>query len=68
MVRVSIHFLAEENTESRDTRAGTVQGLLDELGLSREVFVVKLNGEVVTEEEPLSEGDAVELVKVVSGG
>ena len=45
-----------------------VGDILEELGLEREVYVFRKNGKIVTEAEPLNEGDHVEVIKVVSGG
>jgi len=46
----------------------TVKELLKKLGLSPESYVVTKNGEVVVEDEIISDGDVIEVYRVVSGG
>lgn len=61
--------LRPRNTSvTKDVKAKVIGDLLKVLSLEREVYVFKKNGEVVTEAEPLSPGDHVEVIKVVSGG
>lgn len=62
MVRVEVEGRVK-NAEAR-----TVRELMDHLGVNPEEYVAVLNGEVVTEAEPLSPGDSVKLVRVWSGG
>ena len=52
----------------REFEGKVVGDILGELGLEREVCVFRKNGKVVTEAEPLSDGDHIEVIKVVSGG
>jgi sulfur carrier protein len=60
------------NGEARDLAAGTVWGLLEELGLNPAAIVVERNGEIVArtayQETALAEGDVLELVRIVGGG
>jgi sulfur carrier protein len=60
------------NGESREVAAGTVLSLLEELGLHPQGTVVERNREIVDREAygetPLSEGDTLELVRLVGGG
>lgn len=46
----------------------TISDVLDILGINRETVLVKLNGEVVVEEERLKDGDVVEVIAAISGG
>jgi len=46
----------------------TIALLLDELGINRETVVVSKNGSVAIEEEPLEQGDTVDIIKIISGG
>ena len=67
---VSILF----NGEERRTAAANLDRLLDELGFEtpRRGIAVALNGRIVPRgswsEQPLAEGDRVELVGAVQGG
>ena len=60
------------NGESREVTAATVFSLLEELGLHPQGTVVERNREIVDREAyrdtPLSEGDVLELVRLVGGG
>jgi thiamine biosynthesis protein ThiS len=60
------------NGEVRQVTAATVWGLIEELGLHPQATVVERNREIVDREAfretPLSEGDVLELVRLVGGG
>ena len=60
------------NGEEREVAATTVWGLLEELGLHPQGTVVEHNRKIVDREAfretPLSEGDVLELVRLVGGG
>lgn len=61
------------NGERREVAAETtVAGLLEMLGLGAEATVVQLNTGIVDRtrfaDTPISEGDALELVRFVGGG
>jgi thiamine biosynthesis protein ThiS len=60
------------NGTERETAAGTIASLLDELGLPRQTVLVELNGEALGREQwegaPLRDGDAVEVLRVAAGG
>ena len=45
-----------------------VSDIFTEMKLNPEVFLVKRNSEIVHEYEMLSEGDRIEMIKVISGG
>jgi len=51
-----------------EIKTSTVSGLLKELKINRETVLVSVNNEIVPEESALKENDAVEILKVVSGG
>ena len=60
------------NGENREVAPGTVWSLLEELGLHPRGVIVERNREIVDRqayrETPLSEGDVLELVRLVGGG
>ena len=60
------------NGESREVAADTVLDLLEELGLHPQGTIVERNREIVDREAyretHLSEGDVLELVRLVGGG
>ncbi len=60
------------NGESREVAAATVSGLLEELGLHPQGTMVERNREIVDrqrfQETRLTEGDILELVRLVGGG
>ena len=60
------------NGQDREVAAATVLSLLEELGLHPQGTVVERNREIVDREAyretPLSDGDVLELVRLVGGG
>jgi thiamine biosynthesis protein ThiS len=60
------------NGDERETTAETIAGLLEELRLPRQTVLVERNGEALRREEwevaALSEGDAIEVLRVAAGG
>jgi len=60
------------NGTERQTQAGTVASLLEELGMPRQTVLVELNGEALGRDQwagaPLREGDEVEVLRVSAGG
>jgi thiamine biosynthesis protein ThiS len=60
------------NGKPREVTAGTVLTLLEELGLHPQGTIVERNREIVDREAyretRLSEGDVLELVRLVGGG
>ncbi len=45
-----------------------VKDVLREVGFNTESAIAKVNGKVALEEEPINDGDYVEVIPVVSGG
>ncbi len=58
----------EEEPKEVNTNAKTVAEFLEEQELNPVIHVVSLDGEVVTEDEELAEGNELKVQKVVSGG
>jgi sulfur carrier protein len=60
------------NGKDRETGAGTIASLLEELGLPRQTALVEQNGEARRRDEwdtaPLRDGDNVEVLRVAAGG
>ncbi len=46
----------------------TIAQVLDRLGINRETVLVRLNGEIRTEEERLGNGDEVMIIRAITGG
>lgn len=46
----------------------TIFDLLKKLGVNREIVAVRVSGKVVPEEEPLKDGDRVDVFQIVTGG
>ncbi len=58
-----------DEKESRDLLEGlTIKNFLEEMDFPLETVVVKKNGQIVIEEEIISEGDIIEVIKVIYGG
>ncbi len=56
----------EEKTSEKDGLK--VQDVLDEMELSSETIVSKINGEIVIEESVIEDGDEVEFIQIIYGG
>ena len=56
----------EENREIQENT--TIKEVLDAMDISSETVVVKRNNEIVMEEEPLVNGDVIEVIRVIYGG
>ncbi|MDA8089069.1 MAG: sulfur carrier protein ThiS [Nitrospiraceae bacterium] len=60
------------NGQSIDSNAGTVQALIDELGIKAPAVAVEVNFSIVSKKDystfPLKEEDQVEIVNFVGGG
>jgi thiamine biosynthesis protein ThiS len=56
------------NKKQHETKAGTINELLKEMDVNPETVIVKKNGEIVSETEKLKDGDAIETLKIISGG
>ena len=60
------------NGTERETKAGTIAGLLEELGLPRQTVLIERNGEAPARAEwdgmAIEEGDAIEVLRVAAGG
>jgi sulfur carrier protein len=47
---------------------GTLKDALKQLNLSPEAYLAMRNGEMITEDEVLKDGDVIQLIAVISGG
>lgn len=56
----------EEKTSEKDGLK--VQDVLDEMELSSETIVSKINGEIVIEGSVIEDGDEVEFIQIIYGG
>ena len=56
----------EENKEIQEDT--TIKEVLDSMEISSETVVVKMNNEIVMEEESLADGDVIEVIRVIYGG
>jgi len=52
-----------------EVKAGmTIQHALEKIGLSPELYLAVRDGELLTEDEIVNEGETIQLVAVISGG
>ncbi len=63
---VRIKGKVEEKTSEKDGLK--VQDVLDEMELSSETIVSKINGEIVIEDSVIEDGDEVEFIQIIYGG
>lgn len=65
LVRV---ILRNKELEIENTKDLTVRKLLKQLDLLPETYLCVRNGELLTEQELIKDGDTIRLVPVISGG
>ncbi len=65
---MKIKIKLPEDEKEVETNASKVNDLLKELGINPVSHLAILNGELVTEDEELKEGDELDIKEVVSGG
>jgi len=68
LVTVKIRVFGREDKVVRVPRGSTIERVIRLLSLNPVEVVAAKNGEVVTEEEEVEDGDFIELYSVVSGG
>ncbi|WP_456474757.1 MoaD/ThiS family protein [Candidatus Pyrohabitans sp.] len=61
-------IIGKEAREVEVSPNATAGGVLKALGINREEVIIKLGDEIITEEERLSEGSVIEVIRVISGG
>jgi sulfur carrier protein ThiS len=47
---------------------GKAKQLLEKLGISEQIVIIKRNGEIITELDDINDNDMVEIQKVILGG
>jgi sulfur carrier protein len=67
-LKVEAKFAGGESKWVQVVEGITIVDLLRELGVNRETVLVRLDGKVVPEEQPLRDGDRVDIFQVVTGG
>jgi sulfur carrier protein len=69
---IVFHMRLVINGESREHAAATLEALVDELGMKGDRVAVELNREIVPRaqwaQQPLHDGDRLEIVHFVGGG
>lgn len=66
---MEITVIFGKKEESREIQGDTtIKEVLDAMGISSETVVVKMNNEIVMEEESLTDGDVIEVIRVIYGG
>ena len=63
---IKVVFLRDKRSVEIDAR--DVSEVFSKLSILKEQYVVIKNGRIICEDEPLSEGDKLELFTVASGG
>jgi sulfur carrier protein ThiS len=63
---IKVVFLRDKR--SVEIEARNVSEVFSNLSILKEQYVVIKNGRIICEDEPLSEGDTIELFTVASGG
>lgn len=63
---IKVVFLRDK--KSVEIEAENVSEVFSKLSILKEQYVVIKNGSIVCEDEPLAEGDTIELFTVASGG
>lgn len=69
VIKISVREVGKRGSrEIQLAPASNILDLLEELGRSPEVVIVRKNGKIVPEKEQLADGDEIEVIPVVSGG
>jgi len=61
-------FLQKEGRTVEVSHGGSALSLLRALGINSETVLVVMDGELITEDEPVDGAKRIELLSVVSGG
>ena len=67
-MKIKVYLEREAKELEIEFTGKTIKDLLDYFNLDWSRFVVVKNGEIVTEDEEINEGDYVKILDVVSGG
>jgi len=67
-MRIKVFYEREGKEKEVEFNGRTIKDLLKYLGLDISRHVVIKNGEVVTEDEEVNDGDYIKILDVVSGG
>jgi sulfur carrier protein len=59
---------SEVEDKELDNDNTTIKDLLDDLDISSESVVTKKNGDIVIEDEVISNGDEIQLIRIIYGG
>jgi len=66
---MEVKIVIGENTEIREINENqTVKDMLEIMDVPSETVVVKKNNCIVIEEEPVADGDTIEIIQVIYGG
>jgi sulfur carrier protein len=65
---MNITFIMGEEEKKMKIKGGNIKDLLQEMEIPLETVVVKKNQQIVIEEEPLEDGDTIEVIRVIYGG
>ncbi|MCE7697711.1 MAG: MoaD/ThiS family protein [Methanobacterium paludis] len=66
---MEVKIVIGENTEIREINENqTVKDMLEIMDVPSETVVVKKNNCIVIEEEPVTDGDTIEIIQVIYGG
>ncbi len=69
MVRIKVKIIDTDQEWLVEAENGAkIRDVLEKLDLNPEEYIVSRNGEVVSEDEEVGEGDLIILYPVVSGG
>lgn len=61
-------IIDDEKRAMETNKSLKIKDLLKDFKIPLEAVVVKKNGEIVLEREPIDDGDIIEIIKVIYGG
>jgi len=67
-MKIKIYLEREAKELEIEFNGKNIKDLLKQLNLDWSRFVIVKNGEIVTEDEEIKEGDYIKILDVVSGG
>lgn len=67
-MKINIFIEREQCHKTIEFTSKTVKDLLQQVGINPEIILVVRRGEVLTEDDVLSDQDRIKLLSVISGG
>ena len=61
-------FNDKKETKTLNNDNTSIKDILEDMNLSSETVVTKKNGDIVVEDEIISDGDEIQIIQIIYGG